>query len=300
MIYKDNKGVNGVFKLDTPIYSVYKGVDLVWRLGDSSVDLTGNVRGNFTDYKYLSSIYTKIYEGGNRNNGVNLMNFYTNEEKREFEYQLSPTTTYAYLLYDCEYLERIYLPFNQEITSLAFTFYDCHSLVEVEDIDKWNTKNVTSMASTFYGCTQLMPDVSKWNVSNVVSMNQMFMYCGATSLNLSKWKIADGINVNYMFFDMEDMITLNIANWDFSNVASMFRMFYSCNGLQNVIGPIKGIKFDVDLKYSEQLTHDSAMVFINGLAEVEDTKTLTFDYRVKNKLSEEEIAIATSKGWSIA
>lgn len=53
-----------------------------------------------------------------------------------------------------------------------------------------------------------------------------------------------------------------------------------------------------NLSYSP-LTADSAMVFINGLEEVTETKTLSLKDTTYDSLTEEQIAIATSKGWTV-
>lgn len=42
------------------------------------------------------------------------------------------------------------------------------------------------------------------------------------------------------------------------------------------------------------------MVLINGLANVTTAKTITFKTSTYNTLTEEQKAVATSKGWTIA
>ena len=47
------------------------------------------------------------------------------------------------------------------------------------------------------------------------------------------------------------------------------------------------------------LTAASAMVFINGLATVTTTRTLKLSATTYDSLTNEQIAIATSKGWTV-
>lgn len=76
-------------------------------------------------------------------------------------------------------------------------------------------------------------------------------------------------------------------------------MFWSCYALTTITGPITGISTDIYLGYSP-LTHDSAMVFLNGLNTVTGTKTITFKSTTYGTLTEAEIAAATAKGWTVA
>ena len=75
-------------------------------------------------------------------------------------------------------------------------------------------------------------------------------------------------------------------------------MFNPCPKLTTITGPITGISVDIDLKYSP-LTHDSAMVFLNGLNTVTGTKSIIFKSTTYETLTEAEIAAATAKGWTV-
>ena len=75
-------------------------------------------------------------------------------------------------------------------------------------------------------------------------------------------------------------------------------MFDGCYTLTTITGPITGISTNINLKHSP-LTHDSAMVFLNGLNTVTGTKTITFKSTTYGTLTEAEIATATAKGWTV-
>ena len=75
-------------------------------------------------------------------------------------------------------------------------------------------------------------------------------------------------------------------------------MFDDCNKLTTITGPITGISTNINLRYNP-LTHDSAMVFMNGLNTVTGTKTITFKSTTYKTLTKAEIAAATAKGWTV-
>ena len=75
-------------------------------------------------------------------------------------------------------------------------------------------------------------------------------------------------------------------------------MFDACYALTTITGPITGISVNIDLG-SSPLTHDSAMVLMNGLNTVTGTKTITFKSTTYGTLTEAEIAAATAKGWTV-
>ena len=54
-------------------------------------------------------------------------------------------------------------------------FEDCHSLISLPDISKWNTSNVESMNRLFKNCFSLisLPDISKWNIFKVKNKEEM-------------------------------------------------------------------------------------------------------------------------------
>ena len=94
------------------------------------------------------------------------------------------------------------------------------------------------------------------------------------------------------------LLTLDLSNFDTSAVTSMGSMFSSCRGLTNLeFG--HGCKTSISFSYSP-LTNTSAMSVINGLDEVSATHTVTFKATTYDTLTEEQIALATSKGWTVA
>lgn len=99
-----------------------------------------------------------------------------------------------------------------------------------------------------------------------------------------------------LFWYCTKLKTLDISKFDFTAVTGTERMFM-CPELTN-------LKFGHNLKVSisltgAPLTHESALSVLNGLAEVDTPQTVSFTKSAYNTLTEEEIALATSKGWTI-
>ena len=138
------------------------------------------------------------------------------------------------------------------------------------------------------------------NYGNVADMRNMFSNCSKlTSLDLSNFNTSSVTNTFQTFGYCSKLTSLNLSGWNLSKVTNMGYMFNDCPTLTTITGPITGISTSINLKYSP-LTHDSAMVFMNGLNTVTETKTITFKSTTYKTLTEAEIAAATAKGWTVA
>lgn len=190
------------------------------------------------------------------------------------------------------------------VTSLYSMFRFCQSLASL-DVSGWNTSNVKNLSMTFQGCNSLKSlDVSGWNTSNVVNMTQMFYQSGIQSLDVSGWDTSNVTDMTYMFFDCGSLESLTFGTWDMGAVTSAPNMFASCNKLTTITGTMQNIKVDISLS-SSPLTEASAMVVINGLYDFAaagdtSTHTVSFSSTTKALLTDDDKAVATDKGWTIA
>lgn len=87
-----------------------------------------------------------------------------------------------------------------------------------------------------------------------------------------------------------------------TSTSASYYFLNGCTALENVVLGL-GWSISVRLDVSDNLTHDSLVETINNLADLnalgKSSQTLTIGSTNKNKLSADEITIATSKGWSI-
>ena len=173
-------------------------------------------------------------------------------------------------------------------------------LKEIRGLNLVDTSNVTDMNSMFSDCTGLTSlDLSNFNTSSVTGMNSMFSSCSKlTSLDLSNFDTSNVTDMARMFGSCSKLTSLNLSGWNLSKLTITNAMFNICMNLTTITGPITGISTNIDLKDSP-LTHDSAMVFMNGLNTVTETKTITFKPTTYGTLTEAEIAAATAKGWTV-
>ena len=215
-------------------------------------------------------------------------------------FDTSKVTNMKKMFHDCNNLQTLDLSNfdTSKVTKLSDMFSMCESLTPI-NLSNFDTSNVTNMDFLFQNCTSLTSlDLSNFDTSNCTNMESMFSGCKAlTSLDLSNFDTSKVTNMRYLFYNCYSLETLNL-NFNTTAVTNMGSMFYYCSGLTTVTGVFEGTKVDLDLHFSP-LTNASAMVFINGLANVEETKTITFKSTTYNTLTEEQIAVATSKGWTV-
>lgn len=131
-----------------------------------------------------------------------------------------------------------------------------------------------------------------------LSIQNIFNNCAVlvTAPKIDTSNVIDG--ANDMFNNCQSLES--IPEYDFHNITSTWQSFRLCLALTNV-GGFVGLKVSTDFSFSPLLTHDSLMNIITKAADVnKNPQTLTFGATNLAKLSDEEKAIATSKGWTLA
>ena len=89
-----------------------------------------------------------------------------------------------------------------------------------------------------------------------------------------------------------------IPQLDVSNVTDMSSMFSNCTSLKSIL--MTGMKVSFSISSSTQFEESDLVTILNNLATVTSTKTLTMGSTNLAKLTDEEKAIATNKGWTLA
>lgn len=138
------------------------------------------------------------------------------------------------------------------------------------------------------------------NTSNVTTAQEMFAYCS----NLTEVKDLDtssATNIGSLCLycsKLQSVSELDCSKVT-SNISAYNAPFYYCNLLRN-FGGFKGLKLNMYLDNCYSLSYESVMNVINKLADGVSGKTLYLHQGCVNMLSDDDIAIATSKGWSIS
>ena len=195
-----------------------------------------------------------------------------------------------------------------KITYMGSMFKTMNNIISL-DLRTFNTENVTYMGSMFWSLNNLTSlDLSSFNTENVISMYCMFEYDSKlTSLDLSSFNTKNVVSMEFMFSSCSRLSSLNLCNFNTSSVKTMFNMFAGCKNLSTLtLGPDWGINTSIssfDLSYSP-LTHDSCLDVFNKLADKTQTATtsatLKLSSTTKALMSDDEIAIATAKGWTVS
>lgn len=195
---------------------------------------------------------------------------------------------------------------TSNISNFQYFFNNCNNLATIPEIDTSNATNVNYM---FSGCSALHT-IPELDFSNVTSSTYLFQSC----LNLKRLpnlNLIKNTSLNYTFYGCSALISIGEIRCD--SVSSISTVFgYSNISTLMHIGGFKnlGMKSSVSgtsssfLNYLPNLTHESAVNIINGLYDRASAGysvlTLKFHANTLAKLTDEEIAIATNKGWTIS
>ena len=148
-------------------------------------------------------------------------------------------------------------------------------------IANWNVSNVIYMNGFFYNCNEIYqaPDLSKWKLNNVIDMSDFFSgyrsdhgeinMCGLVFPMVGTMRRFWGTNAFAPYFKMDSRTVLpkiNLTDW----------------------------KFDY---YNWDVTY--IMYILNALPQLSSSESFTCTIGSRNlgKLSDDQKAIATSKGW---
>lgn len=207
------------------------------------------------------------------------------------------------------YIKMIPLIDTSNITSMNSMFSSCK---ELRNIPQLNTSAVTDMNSTFYDCGYLKT-IPQLDTSNVTTMHDMFGFCPSLT-TIPQLDTSNVTNMLQMFYNCSSLTM--IPQLDLSKVTNVRHMFVLCfalttlGGFQNL-----GMAYDttassnlnnytLNLSDSSKLTHDSLMNVINGLYDIKtkgcNPQQLVLGSDNLAKLTAEEIAIATNKGWTVS
>ena len=245
-------------------------------------------------------------------------------------FDTSEVTNMSKMFFDCRNLSSLDLSNfdTSKVTDMSYMFYDGYALTSL-DLSNFDTSKVTNMSSMFDSCKNLtILDLSNFDTSEVTDMSSMFYNCSKIkSLNISNFdtsKVTSAYNMFYGLGGTYGFTDLDLSNFDFSSVIQANNIV-GCNpnsGLVNFtsfrnLG--KGYtqksnnysKYKVSFDKCTKLTTDSLMSIINNLYDLNLTydvanggtlasQSLVLGSTNLAKLTADEIAIATNKGWNVS
>lgn len=185
-----------------------------------------------------------------------------------------------------------------------FAMFDASYKIENIDMSKWDTSSATDMGWMFNGNNLKHLDVSNFNTSKVTGMYAMFNRSySLTKLDVSNFDTSNVLNFGAVFSRWSNACEeLNISGLNLERCTSMKNTFLDtafkvirCDGLK-----LPDIDMStIGLHTSTALTVDSIVGMLNALPHSD--KGYSFQIGDVNiaKLSDEQKAIATNKGWTL-
>ncbi|MGN1157624.1 MAG: leucine-rich repeat protein, partial [Agathobacter sp.] len=192
----------------------------------------------------------------------------------------------------CSSLQSITLPELPAVTNCNSMFNSCSSL---QSITLPELPAVTNCQSMFYYCTSLQ-SITLPELPAVTNCQGMFNSCK----KLQSLSINMPLCTNFSTFVYNCLNMKDVEIVDVHSATSI--SFDFCNSLENVTCVNELPKCNIGFGSCSKLTLDSITNIVTKLQDLtgEDSKTLTFHSTAKKLLTEELIAEATSKNWTIA
>ncbi len=204
-----------------------------------------------------------------------------------------------------------------------YMFYQCKGNWDTSVLRDLDTSNSSTFFYMFYYNDFTELDLSNFDTSNATTLGFMLGYCmNLEKINVNSFDTSKVTNFSNTFNYCTKLPTLDISNFDFSSADTVSSFLGMMEKLTNLtFGPNLGkgytrtvnnyLNYKLDLSRSTLLTHESLMSVINNLYD------LNLTYNVANggtlytqqlvlgadniaKLTSEEIAVVTAKGWVVS
>ena len=163
-----------------------------------------------------------------------------------------------------------------------------------------DASSVTNMAYAWNACYSLQSlDLSGWDTGSVTSLLGAWQNCyNLQSLNLSGWDTSSVTTMLNAWASCYSLQSLDLSGWDVSRVTNMAYAWQNCNSLVDYWPSVISINHNYDS--AAALSIASLLRIIDSLPVATGARTLTLGQTNKLKLTAEQIAVATQKGWTVA
>lgn len=318
------KGIGEVPKYKPRVISFanYTGTDLDYELANLDTSEMITMESMFENCQYVLSVDLSKFNTSkvtNMKNMFSTFNKVTELDLRSFD--TSNVTNMYSMFFSMLKVKKIYLNSfdTSNVTNMYNMFYGDENLQEL-DVTSFDTSNVTNMEGMFTSVNVDNLDLSSFDTSKVTNMRQMFYSYKAPNINVGHFNTPLLTSLN-RFAYYSKIVNLNMG-FDAPKVNNIQDIFNGATNLETLtfatsIG--KGYtqksnnysNYKLDLSSCKNLTHDSLMDVINKLYDLNltynvanggtlYTQSLTLGSTNKAKLTEEEIAIAVNKGWTVS
>ena len=207
------------------------------------------------------------------------------------------------------YIKKVPSMDTSKTTNFDYFFNDFNSITEIPLID---TSNGTNFDSMFTNCTSLVR-IPELNTHNMKTAENMFHNCDVL-ISIPQLDTSNTWSIRNMFSGCRKLTTIPLLNA--SKITVIHYPFASCSNLTN-FGGLENIGeaysttqganypfYQFTLSDSLKLTHESLLNVINNLYDIKTkgcpAQKLVLGTSNLAKLTAEEIAIATEKGWTVS
>ena len=293
-VYSEVQSFNGLIKYEdtSNLYSMYrlfencKQLESIPLLDTSKVT---SMQSTFGYCEYLTSI--PDFNTPNLNSLNHTFTFCIRLKKAPNISTVKVTNWYG-AFYQCKSITELNLE-TQSATDMRETFSNCGSLVKVS---LSNVSKVLSFDRIFQDCINLKEVSGLETTYGNFTMNQMFSGCkalvNAPMVNLSEVK-----STSQMFYGCSSLV--NVPIYDLTSVTDTSYMFSYCSNLETI--HMININTNLDIHASTKFTREALLEIIGNLkAQTSGSKKLTMGSTNLAKLTDEDKAIATNKGWTLA
>ena len=187
------------------------------------------------------------------------------------KWNTSSVTDMSYMFRGCTSLESLDVS-NWDVSNVTTmkSMFDCSNdygqtpiKIQELDVSKWDTSSTTDMSAMFYGCKGPGAiDVSGWDVSKVTTFDHMFAHSYLTIGDTSNWKVSTACTILNALFHTVQNTTLNVSNFNTSNVTSFAQMFEFCDELTEIIG-LENFNTSAGLGFAEMFNGCSSLKELN-------------------------------------
>ena len=224
------------------------------------------------------------------------------------------------------------------ITTIRQAFENCKTLADISGFTQWNVSNAKEFYKAFYGCQKVSGelDFSNMNWDSCTTIGECFrgmnlitkVYLPVTNKNTDMNNTFNGCSsltyINRLASDVEFcadgiLMSTSIQEIGYLDLTHLVRTWAINKGTRKLTtltfkpNSIPYLREDIALGISElwsrsqgtntDLTKNSLLSLLNGLMDLTGTDTPTCSITLSSyymaKLTDDEISIATNKGWTI-
>ena len=196
---------------------------------------------------------------------------------------------------------------TSKVTNFFEIFKDCVKLITPPITTFGNADNPTTRISygqMYHGCKFTAKDIT-FKVVGTCNLNRLFVNCKNLDSTITfEWNTDQLVDVSGLFCQGTNISVL--GNFNLTSCTNLFNGFFF-GGVGNVTNKnfttfnCYGVQtYNLNISNYPNLSKESIMNIINCLCKTNQTLTLTLGSINMAKLTDEEIAIATAKGWTVA